>query len=127
MLEVWVALYRFMISMFLKQSDSPTTEDLLKVLSKQIMASKTKFNSEVLHKIMSETHNVQQFDKFKAFIQELASIDSTCRFWIQFVLQGIAAYVGLFLAIESEVWYLRIASAKQMEPVFTAFDHALNL
>ena len=37
LLEVWEALYRVMISMYLKQSDSPITEDPLKVISKQIM------------------------------------------------------------------------------------------
>ena len=113
-----------MISMFLKQGESPITEDPLEAISKQILANKTNFNSETLHKILSETQSPQQFDEFKKFIQELAHTDSTWRFWIQFVFQDIAAYVGLFLAIRSGEWYLKTACIKQMAPVFTAFDHA---
>ena len=124
LLEAWEALYRLMISMFLKQGESPITEDPLEAISKQILANKANFNSETLHKILSETQSPQQFDEFKKFIQELARTDSTWRFWIQFVFQDIAAYVGLFLAIRSGDWYLRTACIKQMAPVFTAFDHA---
>ena len=98
MLEAWEALYRVMISMFLKQGESPITEDPLKVISKQILANKTNFTSETLHKILSETQSPQLFDNLKAFIQELARTDSTWGFWIQFVFQDITAYVGLFLA-----------------------------
>ncbi len=60
---------------------------------------------------------------FKCFIQRLAVIDDTWRFWIQFVFQDAMAYVGLFLGIRSGDWDLRMASKKQMAPVFTAFDH----
>ena len=105
LLEAWEALYRVMISMFLKQGESPITEDPLKAISQQILANKSNFNSETLHSILSETQSSQQFDEFKEFIQELARTDSTWRFWIQFVFQDNAAYVGLFLAIRSGDWY----------------------
>ena len=124
LLEVWEALYRVMLSMFLKQGEPPLTDDPLQVISNQIMVNKTNFNSETLHKIISETQSLYKFDKFKSFIQEQALIDSTWRFWIQFVFQDIAAYMGLFLAIRSGDWHLRTACVKQMAPVFTAFDHA---
>ena len=124
LLEAWEALYRVMLSMFIEQVEPPIADDPLKVLSNQIMANKTNFNSEKLHKIISETQSLCEFDKFRSFIQEQARIDSTWRFWIQFVFQDIAAYMGLFLAIRSGDWYLRTACVKQMAPVFTAFDHA---
>ena len=125
LLEVWEALYRVMISMFLEQFESPITEDPLKVISRQIMANTTKFNRDTLANIISETKSLlkKNFDQFKAFIQELARTDSTWRFWVQFVFQDVAAYIGLFLAIRSGDWYLRTACIKQMAPVFTAFDH----
>ena len=56
--------------------------------------------------------------------QKLAVADETWKFWIQFVFQDVAAYIGLFLAIRSGDWSLRTACIKQMAPVFTAFDHA---
>ena len=79
LLEAWEALYRVMISMFLKQGESPITEDPLKAISQQILANKSNFNSETLHRILSETQSSQQFDEFKEFIQELARTDSTWR------------------------------------------------
>ena len=96
----------------------------LKVLADRlIMASKTSFDSEIMRTIVSDTKSLFSFDKFKAFIQQLARTDDTWMFWIQFVFQDIAAYVGLFLSIRSGDWHLRTASIKQMAAVFTAFDH----
>ncbi len=117
-------MYRVMITIFLKQRESPITQDPLIAISKQIMANTTNFNSEALHKIISETLSVQQFDEFKAFIQELVHTDGTWRFLIQFVFLHVAACIGLILAIRSCDWYLRMACVKQMALVFTAFDHA---
>ena len=125
LLEVWEAMYRAMISLFIRveQGESNVMCDPLKVVADKLMASKTSFNSETLHTIVSETQSLFSFDKFKAFIQHLARTDSTWMFWIQFVFQDIAAYVGLFLSIRSGDWHLRTASVKQMAPLFTAFDH----
>ena len=49
LLEVWEALYRVMISMFLAQFESTITEDPLQVISRQIMANKTKFNPDTFY------------------------------------------------------------------------------
>ena len=126
-LEVWEAMYRVMISLFLRteQGESNLMYDTgpLKALADKLMANKTSFNSETLHTVVSETQSQFNFDKFKAFIQQLARTDSTWMFWIQFVFQDAAAYVGLFLSIRSGDWHLRTGSVKQMAAVFTAFDH----
>ena len=64
------------------------------------------------------------YEDFKTFIQKLAVAGETWKFWIQFMFEDVAAYVGLFLAIRSGDWDLRTACIKQMASVFTAFDHA---
>ena len=67
----------------------------------------------------------QHYEEFKSFIQSKAQKDDTWTFWNQFVFQDAMAYVGLFLAIRSGDWDLRMGSMKSMAPVFTAFDHSL--
>ena len=119
LLEVWEAVYRAMISIFVEQG--PTTNNPLKVISEKIIANKENFNAYTIYEIMQ---SLQTFDKFKLFIQALARKDSTWRFWVQFLFQDMAAYLGLFLGIRSGDWNLRTACVKQMAPVFTAFDHA---
>lgn len=53
----------------------------------------------------------------------MGSEDDTWKFWVQFVFVDALAYVGLFLAIRSGDWVLRMGSMKAMAPLFTAFDH----
>ena len=64
-----------------------------------------------------------QFDDFRDFLTTLASRDSTWKFWVQFIFEDAMAYLGMYLAIRSGNWNLRMASMKLMAPTFTAFDH----
>jgi len=75
-----------------------------------------------MHTDTSDTESVVTNNKqdFKTFIQKLAVADETWKFWIQFVFQDVAAYIGLFLASRRGDWYLRTACIKWMAP---AFDH----
>lgn len=125
LLEAWEALYRAMVSMFLKQSESQTTKDPLEVIANRIMSNKSKFSQKTLNKIILESESLLKSNlrKFKAFIQKLVVTDDTWKFWIQYVFQDAFAYVGLFLAIRSGNWSLRTACVKQMASVFTAYDH----
>ena len=43
-----------------------------------------------------------------------AASNDTLEFQIQFVFQDALVYVGLFLAIRSDDWHLRIASMEEM-------------
>ena len=61
-------------------------------------------------------------DNFIAFVRELASKDDTWKFWHDFVFHDCLAYVGLYYAIRGGIWNLRMASLKEMCPIFTAFD-----
>ena len=61
---------------------------------------------------------------FQSFIQSQATVDNTWQFWTQFVFEDCMAYIGLFLAIRSGDWNLRMACIKQLATIFTAFDHS---
>ena len=39
-------------------------------------------------------------------------------FWKQFVFEDAMPYIGEFLAMQSNDWYLRLANMKLMAPVF---------
>ena len=54
----------------------------------------------------------------------MSSSDETWKFWMQFAFVDAMAYVGLFLALRSGDWQLRMYSVKQMAPLFIAFDHS---
>ena len=62
------------------------------------------------------------FSGFVSFLSDLGSKDDTWKFWINFLLHDCQAYVGLYVAIHSGMWTLRMASLKEMCPLLTAFD-----
>ena len=64
------------------------------------------------------------FDKFWIFIEKMCHSDETRKFWVQFVFVDALAYVGLFLALRSGDWQLRMISIKLMAPLSVAFDHS---
>ena len=53
---------------------------------------------------------------------DLAGKDDTFTFWIYFLLHDCHASVCLYIAIRGGMWVLRMASLKEMCPIFTAFD-----
>ena len=57
-----------------------------------------------------------------SFLSKVANDDSTWKFWYDFMFHVYLAYVGLYLAIRGGMWTLRVASLKEMYPLFTAFD-----
>lgn len=61
--------------------------------------------------------------KFSSFLNIMASNDYNWKFWVQFVFKDAMAYIGLYLAIRSGNWKLRLASIKLMAAVYSAFDH----
>ena len=62
------------------------------------------------------------YKDFIAFVEDLARRDDTWKFWYGFVFHDSLVYVGLYLAIRGGTWSLRMASLKEMCPLFTAFD-----
>ena len=61
--------------------------------------------------------------KFQTFLCMMEEKDLNWKCWKQFVFVDALSYVGLFLAIRSGNWKLRVASIKLMASIFTAFDH----
>ena len=63
------------------------------------------------------------YAEFQQFVERLAKIDDVWRFWNAFVFRDCFAYIGLHIAIRGGLWNLRLASLKEICPLFTAFDH----
>ena len=126
-LEVWEAMYRVMLQRYLEQSQDPAEmlspggliEDIVSYIQTLPIDDLSCSLTRNLHQQEHELH----FSDFKSFIQNRARTDDTWKFWIQFVFQDAMAYIGLYLAIRSGDWHLRMASMKLMAPTFTAFDH----
>ena len=129
-LETWEAIYRVMIHKFFDQQKSNPSgcqqhnsllEDVQKALeaipSSDFMIAFNRTLNDIQH---YSTHFLQDF---KVFISQMASSDDTWKYWSQFTFTDALAYVGLFLAIRSGDWNLRVACIKLMAPMFTAFNH----
>ena len=94
--EVWESLYQHMLKVY------------------------TTFNNEQRVSDKDQLHSA--YDGFTEFLHKKASEDENWKFWIQFVLHDCMAFVSLYLAVRSKSWDLRIASLKDMAPVFFAFN-----
>ena len=127
LLEAWEALYSALILMFFQEAQpGASASPSLQAITSKVLSIKDNFNKDILANMIKEMDRILSHDyqEFRSFVQQLAIRDDTCKFWIQFVFQDLSAYVGLFLAIRSGDWHLRMASVKQMASVFTAFNHA---
>ena len=131
-LEAWEALYRVMVQKYLETSGCtlecssdphiPTVTQSIKQVFLPARTDSTEL-SQVLSKVKSVLTTSSFHSKCYSFLTNLATTDSTWKFWVQFVFKDALAYVGLYLAIRSGNWDLRVASIKMIAPIFSAFDH----
>ena len=127
-LEAWEAIYRTMLSLYLAMQNGGTQlaqqELVVRTLEAiSAMNFSESFNSKVTEiKILLNVQNAN-YKSFRTFVQNMADIDSTWKFWSEFTFNDALAYIGLYLALRSGDWNLRMVSLKLMAPVFTAFDH----
>ena len=123
-LEAWEAIYRVMLTHFISKETTTCSESLFHNITDYLKSPhQENFLEDFNHHLQMINGNATQcFMEFKSFLQERARSDDTWRFWVQFIFQDAMAYIGLYLSIRSGDWELRMASMKQMAPVFTAFD-----
>ena len=119
-LEAWEALYRTMILAYTTQQEAQLNMNLLANALTQVKESRSDWTDH-FHSLQGLLKSNLQ--KFKSFLQKMASTDYTWRFWIRFVFEDAMAYVCLFLAVRSGNWHLRTSSIRQMAFLFTSFDH----
>ena len=131
LIEVWQAVYQVMVQRFLEvltasPNSSENTESLTTAIESEILQSIYRSDIDLcnslagIHDLMKQS---KYHTKFSVFLDNMAATDPTWRLWIQFIFSDALAYVGLFLAIRSGNWDLRLACIKLMVPVFSAFDH----
>ncbi len=129
LLEAWEATYQAMLALYLEAQDHNSSQILSHQLRERIIQSLHSLSQEDFSKAFNERlanisatigHSLQGL---KGFLEWLGNKDETRKFWTQFVIEDAMAYLGLFLAISSGDWHLRLASMKLMASVFTAFNH----
>ena len=99
-----------------------TLTDIVQDCVLYIKTNVTNFRTKLiqLRQRIQEAYYSKQFQTFLYVMEEK---DLNWKFWKQFVFVDALAYVGLFLAIRSGNWKLRVASIKLMASIFSAFDH----
>ncbi len=80
------------------------------------------FEKYVQHTQAMDSDYECMYEEFNVFLERLCGLDDNWNFWNNFVFHDMLAYVGLYLGICGGLWDLRMASLKEMRPVFTAFD-----
>jgi len=120
LLQAWEALYREMLHVYIVNSGSKITADTSCILLTGIQMSSSP--KHVMQRISELIEDNQTNEEFMKFVTQRSETDKTWKFWTQFVFTDCFCYFGLYLAVRSSNWQLRVASLKQMAPMFTAFD-----
>ena len=133
LLEVWEAMFRIQLNSFFEwritnskrcQVTQENIESKLVDLFKCLKV-KDKYND------MDEFIKQQAFlkkqlfgfeDDFKEFRMKMSESDKTFRFWDDFLHKDCFYYIGLYIGVRSGNWNLRVASLKNMAPLFSVCD-----
>ena len=125
LLEVWEALYRYFLYIFLSKEEAPP--NFLECAANWILSlpqstdqSSAQRNLVEMFADLSDKYDYQS--EFSTFMNIHMKKEETLKFRGQFVLQDCSAYVALYLAIRSGNWKLRMAAIKSIAALFTAFD-----
>lgn len=77
---------------------------------------------DLLLNIQHLVAEVSALDKFLEFVEAQCRDDKTWQLWYNFVFQDCFSYIGLFIAIRTSDWELRMSSLKRVVPLFCAYD-----
>ena len=117
-MEAWVAIYQVMLHMYLENTSHPIAESV----KQQLLDN---HSPQSIHTMIA-TLQMSLSSDYKHFIEYLqikSEDNDNWKFWTQFVLRDGLAYVGMYLALRSGNWNLRVACMKMMVPIFCAYDH----
>ena len=119
-LQVWEAFYRVFLVAY---STCHRQEILLHEIGTMLQLNVDKLSTFELMSIVNDIVCKREIENvFLQFIQQQSHVDTTWRFWGNFVFNDCFAYVCLFLSLRSSNWNLRLAALKSMAPIFAAFD-----
>ena len=132
LMQVSEVLYRYMFEQYMSHCSSdgtaPVTEAVLETIRDRLLQCNQKCEEdsaldEYVHATSAtESECAAIYSGFVSFVSDLASRDDTLKFWHGFLFHDCLAYIGLYLTIRGGMWDLRMASLKEMCPLFTAFD-----
>ena len=107
-----------MLTTFLQQRKCNSTDSLLKSLSE--LASHP-HNREEFLKWISATELADLQSEFHQFLTKMGSADENWKLWKQFTFEDCTAFTGLYLAVRSGNWLLRVKCLKDIAPLFFVF------
>ena len=118
LLQVWEAMFTAMIRAFV--TSYPKYADLEKAIGEEVEQATS--SQDMLMKVLEIVNNAMAIEEFKNFTEKQEKADGTWHLWTNFVFKDCFSYVCLFLAIRNSNWDLRVASLKNMAPLFAAYD-----
>ena len=123
-LKAWESVLRIFLSEFVANSENGkmVAEQIKEVLSTHSTDEEPDVSS--LFKLM--VHLCEDEGKltseFQQYLTNLSAQDDTCKLWRKFVLEDCLPYIGLYIAMRSGNWNLRMYSIKEMAALFSAYD-----
>ena len=134
LLQLFEALYRFFLSLYIDASSTKNGKDYSEILSTSVahvlkIFNKAKCDSD-LETIRNEVAKTipsgeLSYKDFSKFMESLALKQDIIKFWYQFLFKDCLSYISLFIAIRYRNWDLRVGSIKQLAAIFSAYDRPM--
>ena len=116
LLQAWQAVYRVMLEAFKSNSNHLCPKEI----DEAIQGAETSIDE--LNILADSLIGHPHTSEFLDFVTKQSNQDDTWQFWSQFIFEDCFAYVGLYIAIRTRNWELRMSCLKLMGPLFKAFD-----